>query len=428
MWQTGWWRPPLAELVLQRDVRMRSAVDMPRAVMPVAAVALLAATVLFNPLLAWVNSHVAQMSGSIVSVMQGGIVISALLIGLFQPIVLAARWWVLAALLVMAVLLTSAIRAQFNPKILGDVLLIPAFILLGTALRTDQFRRSILVMQACILLVGLWELARPDQYGAFFNVVDYYVNTRGYDANAFWAGGSLFLSSERPGGRLLLNGFGFHRGSSLFLEPVSLGNWAVVATIFTAACWRELSRWGRTFMIASTFALLVICDGRLAMTVILLFCLYLPLCRYLPDRWSALYLPVMLGLLWLGDALGLLMPNGDNFAGRLGIGLHALGTMDATALLGVNPEFARLDDAGWADFIQSQSVLIALGLWLALALTGFGTAPGDRMAKHGIMLFLILCLPISNSLLSIKTAALMWTLYGFCFARGQRAANSMDTA
>jgi len=216
MWQTGWWRPPLAELVLQRDVRMRSAVDMPRAVMPVAAVALLAATVLFNPLLAWVNSHVAQMSGSIVSVMQGGIVISALLMGLFQPIVLAARWWVLAALLVMVVLLTSAIRAQFNPKILGDVLLIPAFILLGTALRTDLFRRSILVMQACILLVGIWELARPDQYGAFFNVVDYYVNTRGYDANAFWAGGSLFLSSERPGGRLLLNGLGFqcHFGST----------------------------------------------------------------------------------------------------------------------------------------------------------------------------------------------------------------------
>jgi len=428
MWQTGWWRPPLAELVLQRDVRMRSAVDMPRAVMPVAAVALLAATVLFNPLLAWVNSHVAQMSGSIVSVMQGGIVISALLMGLFQPIALAARWWVLAALLVMVVLLTSAIRAQFNPKILGDVLLIPAFILLGTALRTDLFRRSILVMQACILLVGIWELARPDQYGAFFNVVDYYVNTRGYDANAFWAGGSLFLSSERPGGRLLLNGFGFHRGSSLFLEPVSLGNWAVVATIFTAACWRELSRWCRIFMVASTFALLVICDGRLAMTVILLFCLYLPLCRYLPDRWSAVYLPVMLGLLWLGDALGLLMLNGDNFAGRLGIGLHALGTMDATALLGVNPEFARLDDAGWADFIQSQSVLIALGLWLTLSLTGFGTAPGDRMAKHGIMLFLILCLPISNSLLSIKTAALMWALYGFCFARGQTAANGIDTA
>jgi putative polymerase len=428
MWPTGWWRSPLAELVLQRDVRMQGAGDMLRAVVPVAAMALLAATVLFNPFLAWVNSHVAPMNGSIVSVMQGGIVISALLLGLFQPVALAARWWTLAALLVMAVLLTSAIRAQFNPKILGDVLLIPAFILLGTALRADLFRRSVLVMQACILLVGMWELARPDQYGAFFNVVDYYVNTRGYDADAFWAGGSLFLSSERPGGRLLLNGFGFHRGSSLFLEPVSLGNWAVVVTIFTAACWRELSRWGRAFMVASTFALLVICDGRLAMTVILLFCLYLPLCRYLPDRWSAIYLPVMLGLLWLGDAFGLLMPNGDNFAGRLGIGLHALGTMDAAALLGVSPEFARLDDAGWADFIQSQSVLIALGLWLALSLTGFGRAPGDRMAKHGTMLFLILCLPISNSLLSIKTAALMWALYGFCFARGRRAADSTPPA
>ncbi|WP_254657118.1 hypothetical protein [Sphingobium fuliginis] len=148
----------MAELVLQRDVRMQGAGDMLRAVVPVAAMALLAATVLFNPFLAWVNSHVAPMNGSIVSVMQGGIVISALLLGLFQPVALAARWWTLAALLVMAVLLTSAIRAQFNPKILGDVLLIPAFILLGTALRAtcSAGRSSSCRRASCWWACGNW--------------------------------------------------------------------------------------------------------------------------------------------------------------------------------------------------------------------------------------------------------------------------------
>jgi putative polymerase len=406
-----------------RHARVRGTGETLRAMVPFAASALLVATIAFNPLLAWVNSHAAPLSGGIVSVMQGGIVIAALSLGLFQPAALAARWWVMSAMLVMAVLLTGAIRAEFNPKILGDVLLIPAFILLGTALPGDLFRRTVLATQGAILLVGSWELLRPDQYGAFFNVVDYYVNTRGFDAEAFWAGGSLFLSSERPGGRLLLNGFGFHRGSSLFLEPVSLGNWAVVMSIFTAACWRELSRSGRAFMAATIFALLVICDGRLAMTVIAFFCLFLPISQYVPDRWSAAYLPAMLALLWLGDAMGVLMPNGDNFAGRLGIGLHALLTMDANGLLGVSAEFARLDDAGWADFVQAQSIFVSLGLWLLLSLSSFGREPGNRMAKHGILLFLILCLPISNSLLSIKTAAMMWALYGHCFARGRQTPN-----
>jgi putative polymerase len=419
----------LAELLIDTQVLPRAYTPPPplglneeagRTLLSVTACALLVATILFNPLLAWANGHVAPISASIVSVMQGGIVVAALLLGLLQPPVLAARWWIATALLVMAVLLIGAIRAQFNPKALGDVLLIPAFILLGTAIRADMFRRTMLLTQTVILIVGAWELMRPAQYGDLFNVVQYYVNTRGYDADAFWAGGSLFLSSERPGGRLLLGGFGFHRGSSLFLEPVSLGNWAVVATLFTAACWHELSLRARAYMIASTFALLVVCDGRLALTVALIFCLYLPISQGLPDRWSAAYLPGMILLLSLGGHLGLLMPNGDNFAGRLGIGINAWGTMDVERLLGISRHMAHLDDAGWADFVQSQSIFVALGLWLLLTLTGFGPGRGNRMAKHGIMLFIILCLPISNSLLSIKTAATMWALYGLCFARWRK--------
>lgn len=386
-----------------------------------AAAALLIATILFNPGLAWINAHIVPLSPGAVSGVQGLIVLGALFVGALQPLPLTFRWLAMTWILVLAVFLTSAVRAYMEPKILGDILLIPAFILLGSRMDSLLLRRCFLAMQGLILLVGLWELASPSGFGATFRVLDYYVKTRGYQADAFWAGGDLFLSSARPGGRMLLDGFGLHRGSSLFLEPVSLGNWAIVGVIFTAALWRDLSQRARLFMILSTGLLLIICDGRLAMSVILLFCLYLPISAFIPDRWSVFYLPLLLFALVAGEALGVLTGPGDNFTGRLSVGLDALRSMDIVQLLGVRLERIRFDDAGWADFVQAQSLLIAIGLWLTLALSSFGRDPGNRMAKHGIMLFLTLCLPISNSLLSIKTAAAMWALYGFCHARGRQA-------
>ena len=385
---------------------------------PVAAGVLVAA-VIFNAVLSWVNAHLFALTPSMVSATQGAIVISALTIGILQPPVLIARWIVVIWLLIVPVFLISAVRAQFEPKILGDILLIPAFILLGTRLNGQTLRQTVIGLQTLIVIVGVWELARPEQFGAFFKVLDYYVNTRGFDADAFWAGGDLFVSSQRPGSRMLLDGLGLHRGSSLFLEPVSLGNWAVVATLFTAAMWREFGATGRIFMIVSTLILLVICDGRLALSVILLFCLWLPLCRRIPDRLSVLYLPFLLVALSSANALGLLSATGDNFAGRLAIGYDALSNMRLEQLLGTAMNRGRFEDAGWADFVQAQSLFVSIGLWLFLSLTSFGSGAENRMAKHGIFLFIALCMPISNSLLSIKSAALMWVIYGFCHARGR---------
>lgn len=402
----------------RRDAVRRRSLIHDRLVNYVAA-GLLVATVLFNPALAWVNAHLFPMTAGIVSAAQGSIVLTALLVGTMQPVQHSFRWLALTWIMVLSALLTSAIKGYFEPKILGDILLIPAFILLGTRIEGALLRQTMLSLQLLIMLVGLWELASPGGFGSTFRVIDYYVQTRGYDADAFWAGGDLFLSSERPGGRMLLDGLGLHRGSSLFLEPVSLGNWAIVGTIFTAAMWRSLSNGARLFMLVSTAVLLVTCDGRLALSVILLFCLYLPISAYVPDQWSVAYLPLLLVALVGGEALGILAEHQDNLPGRLSVGLDALRSMDLDQLLGIRADRVRFDDAGWADFVQAQSVVIAIGLWLALACSSFGRDPGNRMAKHGIMLFLALCLPISNSLLSIKTAALMWVVYGFCYARGR---------
>lgn len=378
--------------------------------------ALLAATVLFNPLLAIVNGHGARMSGGIVAAAQGAIVLAALAAGLLaRP--LPARWLALAWGLLLAFLGVSLLRGDLPIKNLGDALLIPAFICLGASMDERTLIRTVTGLQIAITVVGGWELLFPRAFGRLFKVLDYYVATRGYDPKLFYAGGDLFVSSERGGGRLLLNFTGWHRGSSLFLEPVSLGNWAVVATLFLAAFWDRMGWWRRAVFASTIAMVLITCDGRLALGVCVLLALWLPVTRFIPARLAVLYLPAMILVLAALRAAGHLPQSGDTLTGRFRGGLDLLGSLDMAQLFGLGALSREAVDAGWVYLIETQSVLVCLALWLVLTLSDTGESASARMMKHGVALFVALCLPISYAILSVKTAAVMWATYGYAFQR-----------
>ncbi|MCC2979786.1 polysaccharide biosynthesis protein GumE [Sphingomonas sp. IC4-52] len=383
---------------------------------------LLAATVLFNPALALAGAIGLPLSASLVASTQALIVAGALILGMAQPKA-PPYGWIAAVLGLLAVsALTGAVRSQFDAKSLGDVLLVPAFIMLGARLTPRTLIVTLVMLQALVLIVGIWEVADPEGFGARFKIAEYYVRTRGFSEADFWAGGDLFISSERPQGRLLLAGSGLHRGSSLFLEPVSLGNWSVVVAIATAVLWSRLSVLLRTGLIVSTLMLLIICDGRLSLSVCLMLLAFLPIARHLPERFSVLYLPGCILALVLAARFGLLIDTGDTFAGRLRYAVDAFGRLNIDHLLGISSKRVGMEDAGLAYFVVRQSIFVAVGLWLLLTLTSLGDDRAGRICKHGFMLFVVLCLPISNALLSIKTAAFMWAVYGFCYGQARRRA------
>lgn len=386
----------------------------PRA-MEAVAVTLAVLAVVFNPLLAIVNGHVAHLNGGIVALVQASLTFAALGLGVVvdgKP----TRWGLAAWVLIVAFVVLSVLRGDLAPKNLGDVLLIPAFIALGQRIGPSVLIRTVVWLQVAITAIGVFELLFPLLFGSVFKVVDYYVATRGFAASAFWAGNDLFLSSERPGGRLLLPGLHLHRGSSLFLEPVSLGNWAILVCIMLAAFWHRLSWRGRAFLVVSDLALLVICDGRLALGVCLLLAVALPFTRRLPSALSVCYLPVVMVALTGLVAAGYLSSAGDTLPGRLRGGYDALTGLDLSDLLGIG-HHALNADAGWVYFIQTQSLLTAIVVWAAITLTSIGEEDDARTFKHGLALFLVLCLPISYSVLSIKTMALLWCAYGSFHAR-----------
>ena len=380
---------------------------------------LIVLAVVFNPLLALVNGHVMAVRPAIVAAVLAAIVVAALGTGVLGNVRVKVPWLILAWVALVLFLALSIGRSAVEYKYFGDILSIPAFICLGTQLRARTLLNVAIWLQALITAVALWELINPEGFSAVFKVAQYYIATRGFDESAFWAGNDLFVSSQRPGGRLLLASFGFHRASSIFLEPVSLGNWLVIIGILVGGFWKELSRGQAAFLIASNVVLLVACDGRLAMAVSLLLLVYLPFARRIPAWVSVFYVPMMLVVLAAATHFGWLNGEADTLTGRFKLAGESLAKVDLSQLLGVAPLDINVFDVGLLYFVQTQSIFMAVALWLMLGLAAVSHDRGATAAQHGTMLFLTLCLPISYSPFSVKTASLMWASYGLLYARAQ---------
>jgi putative polymerase len=381
---------------------------------------ILIATVMFNAGLAFINGHLHPLTGSYVTATQGLIVASALALVAFQANKAVVRWAILLWIMTLLFLVLSLLRDRIEPRYLGDVAVVFVFVMLGMGTKGRTIASTILVLQVMLSAVALWELASPTSYGRVFRIAQYYISTRGYDAASFWSkNGDLFVSAQRPGGRILLASLGDYRGSSLFLEPVSLGNWTVVVVIAVAALWRFFSKLEIAGLVLGNLILLVACDGRLSIALNLLLVPVLIVAPRLPRWMPTLILPAVFCAVLLAEQLGVLGMQGDNLVGRLHYGVDYLLRLDALSLIGLSDaQGVVAADSGWAYLIITQSLPGLILLWLALTLPSGPDSPGARRAVWGLALFLAGALPVSYSVLSIKTAGLLWAVYGCAMMSG----------
>jgi putative polymerase len=374
--------------------------------------------VLFNFGLAFINANGISISRTHVILAELAIVGStfAFCFRFWSPLMLPWLWvtWLIGTLFIAL----SLARGGLDPKHIRDVLLIPIFIMLGIASRRGNIVRLMCGLQAIVLIIMIFEAVAPQAFGRVFNIMSYYINTRDFRQEGFWnADSNLFLSSLRPGERFLFPFLNIHRLSSVFLEPVSLGNWCILVTIFIASFWRSLSFGARTFLVTSNAMVLVGSDGRLA-TVNCLVVACAPLFSRLPRYIYALYLPgIVLCALTFVLYFGL-EKTADDFAGRIAYSMNALASIDLGGLLGVDLTLiGKGADSGILYFILTQSIMGVAALWSALC---FFQPPSSRRAvimMHGICFYLAFNLMVSFSLFSIKTAAPLWFLYGYVRGR-----------
>lgn len=371
---------------------------------------ILLAAVCYQALLCLLNTFGLRTSVAIVGLTEGLIMLACLplllrrlLPGLITIALLAGAYFCMAAIA----------SGQLNPKTFRDLAIPLCFFWLGCNLgRPELVERALVPIIWLVIGLGLFELLMLDTYTRFFDIFSYYVSTGNLAPITDYVRESkLQLNGTRPDdiGRTLLPGLlGNHRVSSVFLEPVSLGNFATITAAWGLS--RDARDWRKgLFFVSTAVVMIILCDSRFALLL-----LPLMLAVRLLFRGAALNLALLAPLV----AVALLLLTGatsteysDSFTGRLAVSGWALLKFDPELLfaLTVPPSFA---DMGYAYLLAGFGLPVSLLLWFSFWLQPL---PDERSRRFRAMaaLYMALILAVSGtSLFAFKTAALLWCLLG----------------
>ena len=378
---------------------------------------IISAAVLYNFLLCFVNTKLHGISPSTV------ISVEIALVGMALGLV----WNRSRTLYVILVLLAAyfytlmLIRFEFDPKILRDVLIPIAAYFLGRyfgSVRTAD--RLVLVLLLIAFGVALWEWIAVDAYLRYFNVSNYYIARGTADAEQqqflyqYFQG---FFNSTRFDDRTLLPFLGNHRVSGIFLEAPSVGNFGAIVFAWTLLRPHQIS----TF-IAKTVAILmiiVLADSRFG----LYFCVIEVLIYALSPviRPTALFVApflMLLALLYVGVAEP--KTNVNDIAGRFVYAGHILTSIDPAQVFGLEPSgikggvrFAmnEITDSAYAYVLVEIGIIGAALLWGLFVYAPVPTRDAWRF-KTIVAFYYVLLMTVAASPFTIKTAALLWFLFG----------------
>jgi putative polymerase len=384
--------------------------------------------VLLNFLLCFINTNVFRVNT--------GVMISCeiMLITMAFSLIWYRSTVLYIFLLVLSVYFFSVmrIRSDFDPKIIRDFLLPFVFFFLGSCLgSTRSCDRLVTLLILLVLGSALVEWLALDTYLHYFDVIRYYIARGTEEQSADGASvirgtntvAGLYLNGTRYQERTLLPFLGSHRISGLFLEPVSVGNFGAVA--FAWVLLRDRNRiWPLVAKTLAIATILVLADARFGFY----FCLF-TLVLYLAApiiRPTMLFLApflVMIGLVAYAGGNGHEAPSSE-LAARLLVAADSLVELDPRQVFGF-----RISDVFMAGYTGDSGygyTLVNVGLVGLTAIWAlFVYAPVfDRDAwrfKIFIAFYAVSLLSISTSLFTIKTAALLWFLYGTLNNRDRNA-------
>jgi putative polymerase len=390
--------------------------------------ALVLGAVTFNLFLCFANTNVMGVSDFHVILCEA--VILSLVFLISYRSIGNAHLILLGAVVAWPMLLASIRYVTGNDdtidvKIVRDLAIPIAFFLLGTAsrnLRTAD--RIVAAAVAIVVIVALFEYFWIEMFTRFFNIAKYYIARGTLEARQIFQNSDLFISGMRPagaqGGRNLLPFLGDHRVSSVFLEPVSLGNFGVIAFIWGLVRARMEHRL-YLGTIVGALALIILADSRFGAYL----CAMVFVAAFLPLAWTtigALIMPlaalavlIVVPLIVTGsyDPQNRYIDNG--FVGRFVLSARILADFDALTWFGLQAPGMQAFDSGYAYIISRVGAFGLAGLWLI----PFAVRSSDQnfcLFRNLIAVYYGTILCVSNSSFTIKTAALAWFLFGVMVA------------
>lgn len=374
-------------------------------------ICIMVASVTYQALLCLSNTHFLPTSRALVGVAEGVILLACLpiLVRRLLPGV------IIIAMLVGAMLcLLTLFTGYIDIKAFRDLAIPLCFFWLGCNIGKPELAdRALTVAIGVVLTLGLMEFFFLEQYTNLFNIFSYYVSTGNLnEITEYTRDSKLQMNGTRPEGigRTLLPGLlGSHRVSSVFLEPVSLGNFAAMIAAWGLSRDRADIRKG-AFFVGAALVLMVLSDSRFAlMSVSILTFMRLTL------HGKAVNVAVLAPFLAIAMLLviGTIDESyaGDNFRGRLAVSGWSLLDFDVSTLLGAGFK-SQFGDQGYAYALSSFGLPLCLLMWFSIWFLPMPDARGQRFRAYiSIYVALILCIS-GTSLFAFKSAGFLWFLLG----------------
>ncbi len=375
--------------------------------------AILLATVCYQALLCFMNTHGFSTSRGLVGLAEGMIYLACIPLLMKQ---LRTGVIVLALIVGAMFCLLTLISGHLNAKAFRDLVIPLCFFWLGCNLGNPALAdKALRWLITIVLTLGMAEALFLDQYTSVFDIFSYYVSTGNLDPITDYVRESkLQLNGIRPEGigRTLLPGLlGSHRVSSVFLEAVSLGNFATICAAWGLS--RDITELRKMlFFVGMAVVMMVLSDSRFALLTVSLM-IAMRLFVHGKALTLAITAPFVCILLLLLVGIYTTDNPGDNFHGRLAISGWSLLQFDLPTLLGAGIE-GHFGDQGYAYAFSNFGLPICLLLWCSLWFLPMPDARGERFRAY-VCIYIALLLCISgNSLFALKSAGIVWFLMGCC--------------
>jgi putative polymerase len=317
--------------------------------------------------------------------------------------------------------------ARGDLTVLRDLGIPFAFFALGAARgKVEGADVLIYVLLSITTVFALFEWFDLAAFTRVFDILSYYFNKGAVGTNQLTVTGTrLFISGIRTQ-RMLLPFLGEQRISSIFLEPISIANFAVISFGWLM-CRLPKRPLINGIFVAVCLGLIVLADSRFALV---LACVIAVLCIaarriQLP---VGMFLPGAVLLLLAFVAIVPVPPVYSNtFTGRLYGSGEVLASFDLSAWFGLSPPATTPWDSGYAYIFGNVGIIGVAIAWLAFLGVPAASAFGQRF-RTVVAVYIAALLCISGvSVFSIKTAALLWFLYG-CAVREPREVSGSSTS
>jgi putative polymerase len=328
-----------------------------------------------------------------------------------------------AVLLLINAVALGLLRDSIDPKPLRDLLLPLVFLGVGMTVANEGIADRVLRIAVWLVLgFAFFEFLALDSFTRLFDIQSFFLARGVGDPDiGLYRPDKLVASAIRPEGigRTILPFLGPHRVSSTFIEPVSMGNFAVICAAWGLAKDGDDWRSGAFFVVAA-LAMLVMCDSRFGLlTIGVLLVMRLAIVR------GAEPLGIAFPFLCAAALVALAVANGgeysDSIVGRLTLTGRTLLTMAGGEVFGVVPAAHGYPDMGYPYVLANFGLLACLLLWAAFWLLPRDSGPARRFHLY-IALYLALILCVSgNSAFAFKTSAVTGFLLGALITGRPRA-------